>query len=122
MSRIAAVVFLSVLVFACSRTQLAYSNADWLLEYYADKAIDISAVQREQWRPVLLATLQQHRDNELAYLVAYLEMASQIVSEDHDAVDAACLVDAPETVQETHPPDGSHRPGQTSRSAGEGIA
>ena len=93
MSRITVVVFLSVLVFACSRTQLAYSNADWLLEYYAGQTIDISAVQREQWRPLLLATLQQHRDNELAYLVAYLDMASQMVSNDQDAVGATCLVD-----------------------------
>ena len=102
MSRIAVVVFLSVLVFACSRTQLAYSNADWLLEYYAGQTIDISAVQREQWRPLLLATLQQHRDNELAYLVAYLEMASQIISEDHDAVGAACLVDGALQVSRRH--------------------
>mgnify|MGYP001818916414 FL=1 len=102
MSRIAVVVFLSVLVFACSRTQLAYSNADWLLEYYAGQTIDISAVQREQWRPVLLATLQQHRDNELAYLVAYLEMAIQTVSEDHDAVGAACLVDGALQVSRRH--------------------
>jgi hypothetical protein len=102
MSRITVVVFLSVLVFACSRTQLAYSNADWLLEYYAGQTIDISAVQREQWRPLLLATLQQHRDNELAYLVAYLEMASQIISEDHDAVGAACLVDGALQVSRRH--------------------
>ena len=102
MSRITVVVFLSVLVFACSRTQLAYSNADWLLEYYAGQTIDISAVQREQWRPLLLATLQQHRDNELAYLVAYLEMASQIISKDHDAVGAACLVDGALQVSRRH--------------------
>jgi len=102
MSRIAVVVFLSVLVFACSRTQLAYSNADWLLEYYAGQTIDISAVQREQWRPVLAATLQQHRDSELAYLVAYLDMASQMVSEDHDAVGAACLVDGALQVSRRH--------------------
>ena len=102
MSRIAVVVFLSVLVFACSRTQLAYSKADWLLEYYAGQTIDISAVQREQGRPVLEATLQQHRDNELAYLVAYLEMASQIVSKDHDAVGAACLVDGALQVSRRH--------------------
>ena len=102
MSRIAVVVFLSVLVFGCSRTQLAYSNADWLLEYYAGQTIDISAVQREQWRPVLVATLQQHRDNELAYLAAYLEMASQIISEDHDAVGAACLVDGALQVSRRH--------------------
>ena len=70
MLRIVIVVFLGVLVSACSRTQLAYRNADWLLEYYAGKTIDISAVQRDQWRPVLVATLQPHRDSELASLVA----------------------------------------------------
>lgn len=93
MTRILVVVFLSVLVSACSRTQLAYQNADWLLEYYAGQTIDISAAQQEQWQPVLTTILQQHRDSELAYLVAYLDMASQILSNDQDAVGATCLVD-----------------------------
>lgn len=102
MSRIVAVVFLSALVSACSRTQLAYRNADWLLEYYAGQTIDISAAQREQWQPVLATILQQHRDSELTYLVAYLDMASHMVSKDHDAVGATCLVDGALLVSRRH--------------------
>lgn len=102
MVRILVVVFLSVLVSACSRTQLAYRNADWLLEYYAGQTIDISAAQREQWQPVLTAILQQHRDSELAYLVAYLDMASQMVRNDQDAVGATCLVDGALILSQRH--------------------
>ena len=93
MSRIVVVVFLSVLVSACSRTKLAYHNADRLLEYYAGQTIDMNAAQREQWQPVLTAILQLHRDSELVYLVTYLDMASQTVSNDHDEVSATCLVE-----------------------------
>jgi hypothetical protein len=38
----------------------------------------------------------------LAYLVAYLDMASQMVSGDHDAVDASCLVDGASLVSRRH--------------------
>ena len=94
MLRIIVVTFLGVLFSACSSTQLAYRNADWLLEYYAVQTIDISAAQREQWQPVLAGILQKHRESELAYLVAYLDLVSKVVSKDHDAEDAACLVDS----------------------------
>ena len=102
MVRILVVVFLSVLVSACSRTQLAYQNADWLLEYYAGQTIDISAAQQEQWQPILTAILQQHRDSELAYVVAYLDMARHIVSKDQDAAGATCLVDGALILSQRH--------------------
>ena len=102
MSRIIVAVFLSVLVSACSRTQLAYRNADRLLEFYAGQTIDISAAQREQWQPVLTDILKQHRDNELAYLVTYLDMASQTVSMDHNAVSATCLSEYALTLSQRH--------------------
>lgn len=102
MLRIVAVVFLSVWVSACSRTQLAYDNADWLLDYYAGQTVDISAAQREQWRPLLAGILKQHRDSELTYLVAYLDMASNMASEDHSVVDANCLVDSALLVSQRH--------------------
>ena len=102
MIRIPVIVFLCLLVSACSRTQLAYDNADWLLEYYAGQTIDISAAQREQWQPVLTTILQQHRDSELAYLVAYLDMASQMVSNDQEAAGANCLVDGALILSQRH--------------------
>lgn len=102
MIRVVVVALLGLLISACSRTQLAYRNADWLLEYYAGQAVDISAVQREQWQPVLSGILQKHQDSELAYLVDYLDMAGAAVAKDHDAVDAACLVDAALFVYRRH--------------------
>lgn len=102
MLRIVVVAFLGVLVSACSRTQLAYRNADWLLESYAVQTIDISSAQQEQWQPVLAGILQKHRVSELAYLVAYLDIFSKVISKDHDAVDVACLVDNALLVSRRH--------------------
>ena len=102
MLRIVVVVFLCVLVSACSRTQLAYRNADWLLEYYAGQTIDISAEQQEQWQPLLSDTLQKHREIELAYLVAYLDMVNRAVTKEHGAVNSACLVEGAVLVSRRH--------------------
>ncbi len=100
--RLVVVVFLLVLVAACSRTELAYRNADRLLEYYAGRTLDISRTQREQWQPMLAATLQRHRDSELAYLVAYLDMAGRVVNEQGDVAGADCLVDGALLVSQRH--------------------
>ena len=42
---------------ACSRIEFAYRNAGSLLQYYAWKTVRTSATQRDQWQPVLEATL-----------------------------------------------------------------
>jgi len=42
---------------ACNRIEFAYRNADSLLQYYAWKTVRTSATQRDQWQPVLEATL-----------------------------------------------------------------
>jgi hypothetical protein len=102
MLRVFVVVFLGVLVSACSRTHLVYRNADWLLEYYAGQTININAAQRERWQPVLEGTLRQHRHSELAYVVAYLDMAGGVLSKDRDALVAGCLVDGALLVSRRH--------------------
>ena len=102
MLRLVVVVFLLVLVAACSRMELAYRNADRLLEYYAGRTLDISRTQREQWQPMLAATLQRHRDSELAYLVTYLDIAGRLVNEQGDVAGADCLVDGALRVSQQH--------------------
>lgn len=102
MVRLVFILLLAGLVIACSRTQLAYENADWLLERYAGRAIDISAVQREQWQPVLARTLRQHRSDELPQILAYLDLADRVISRADESADAACLVDGALVIAEQH--------------------
>lgn len=102
MMRLVFTLFLTGLVIACSRAQLAYENADWLLERYAGRTIDISAVQREHWRPLLTRTLQQHRSNELPHILAYLDLADRVISRTDPAADAACLVDGALVIADQH--------------------
>jgi len=102
MQRAVVVFSICILIVACSRTHLAYNNADWLLERYAVKTIDISADQREQWQPVLSHVLQRHHRIELPQLVAYLDLATHISSQTDPATSAACLVDGAMGIARRH--------------------
>lgn len=102
MQRINLLIAVALLLAGCSRTQLAYDNADWLLERYAAKTIDISADQREQWRSVLTDVLQQHRRIELPHLVAYLDLASEHIGQTHTSTAATCLLDGALSIARRH--------------------
>jgi hypothetical protein len=100
MRRFVLITFLCMFGIACSSTQLAYRNADWLLERYAGKTVDINATQRAQWRSSLDQTLQLHRSNELPRLVAYLDDVSRIISQ--PGTGAGCLLDGATMIAERH--------------------
>lgn len=87
---------------ACSRTELAYRNADWLLDYYAWKTVRTDAAQREQWDPILQDTLHRHRERELPLVIAYLELADRIVRKQPDSPGATCLVDGALLLYQRH--------------------
>jgi hypothetical protein len=92
MLRILVVLALTVLA-GCSRTELVYRNADWLLERYAGKTLDANREQREQWRPVLTGVLAQHRDQVLPVAVGLLDEWLQAVEAGDRTVSAECLLD-----------------------------
>ena len=102
MQRFVVVLSLCIFIVACSSTRLAYNKADWLLERYAAKTVDISTEQRELWRPLLNDALEQHRHTELPQLVAYLDLASQITSQTDSASGAACLADGALDIARRH--------------------
>lgn len=87
---------------ACSRTDLAYRNADRLLSYYAWKTVDPTPAQRDQWQPVLDDTIQQHRREELPQVIAYLELAGRIIREEDASGGTACLVDSAQLLYQRH--------------------
>ncbi len=92
MSRLIVIAILSLLATACSRTELAYRNAEGLLEYYAWKTVRASSTQRDDWQPLLRTTLRQHREQELPLVIAYLDLAESGINET-GGLGAACLVD-----------------------------
>lgn len=102
MPRLIVISLLTLFGSACSRTELAYRNADSLLEYYAWRTVHTSAAQRDHWQPVLQFTLRRHREQELPLFIAYLDLAARIVRETDGSVGAACLVDGALLLYQRH--------------------
>lgn len=102
MPRLFVIAVLTLFGAACSRSELAYRNADSLLEYYAWKTVRTSAAQREHWRPVLQTTLRRHREQELPIVIAYLDLAARIIRETDGSVGSACLVDGALLLYQRH--------------------
>jgi len=102
MLRFTAIALLTLAVAACGRTELAYRNADRLLGYYTWKTVHASAAQRDDWQPVLQATLRHHRERELPLVVAYLDLATRLVRETEASPGAECLVDGALLLYQRH--------------------
>ena len=102
MPRAATIVLLILLGAACSRTEVAYRKADWLLEYYAWKTVHTSASQLDEWQPVLQATLRHHRDQELPLVVDYLDQARRFIREPDTSPGASCLIDGALLLYQRH--------------------
>ncbi len=102
MSRVLVIALVCFLVSACSRVEFAYRNADWFLEYQADRAVDITAIQLDLWEPLLIDTLRRHREEELPLVVEYLQLAGNIVGQSAKSGGAACLLGAAVLVYERH--------------------
>jgi hypothetical protein len=101
-SRILIVSLLISLAGGCSTTGFAYRNADWFIERYARQAVDASAGQRERWEPVVQATLQQHREEILPLLIAYLDRLDQVVQTPQDRSGVECLVNGALRLYDRH--------------------
>jgi hypothetical protein len=82
-----------VLTAACSRTEVAYRNADQLLKYYSWQSVRSNSSQRQQLQPLLESKLQHHREQELPLVVAYLDLFDELSQQTDVSPDAACLVD-----------------------------
>ena len=102
MVRLVVIAVLILLGSACSRTELAYRNADWLLEHYAGQTVDVSATQRELWQPVLASTLEHHRQEELPLVIAYLDTVTRSIREADSSIGAACLVETALILYQRH--------------------
>ena len=92
-----------LLLGGCSSTQWLYRNADWVIERYAVKSLDVNEAQLEAWRPLLERVLKQHLDREIPILEHYLDlMARAVAGLPGERVDAACLVSATNLIFTRH--------------------
>ena len=60
----------ALILSGCSRTELVYRNADWLITRWADAQLDLTGAQQRAWEPQLEAALELHRAEELPHLAA----------------------------------------------------
>jgi hypothetical protein len=90
----ALVCLLSIALAGCSRTQLAYNQADFLLAHYADDYLGLTSDQLDRWEPRLEQTLAAHRRDELPYLAAYFDRVRTAARSGFPAPETACLVGA----------------------------
>ena len=86
----------------CSTTQLAYRNADWLLERYAKQTLDVNEEQRLRWQPQLESTLQQHREDLLPRVIGYLDRLDAALQDTQENPDIGCLVDGAISLYRQH--------------------
>jgi hypothetical protein len=93
---------LCALCAGCSTTQLAYRNADWLLERYARQTLDMNEEQRLRWQPLLESTLQQHREDLLPRVIGYLDRLDAALQETQQNPDIDCLVNGAISLYREH--------------------
>ena len=79
-------------VVACSKTQFAYNHADWLLERYADRYLDLTQAQKQQWKPLLKAQLQRHRNEEIPRWVTSLSLLENSAADGLTEIELQCVV------------------------------
>ena len=100
--RILILSLLIALVSGCSRTGFAYRHADWFIERYARQTVDVNAGQRERWKPVLQASLQQHREVVLPVVISYLDTLDRALQSRRDAAAVECLLNGALSLYERH--------------------
>jgi len=76
----------------CSKVEMVYRNADWLIERWADQLLDLTPAQKAQWRSDLDLMLTRHRQVELPQVVALLGEFEQHAREELPEPVLTCLV------------------------------
>ena len=79
-------------VVACSKTRFAYNHADWLLERYADRYLDLTQAQKQRWNPLLKAQLQRHRSEEIPRWVTTLSLLENSAADGLTEPELQCVV------------------------------
>lgn len=89
--RIAIITAASLLVAACSSVQLAYRNADWLIDDWAEHYIDFTPPQEDLWERELELALAVHRRLELPRIVGFIEAGERAAERGVSEATLGCL-------------------------------
>jgi uncharacterized protein YceK len=101
-NRVLVVALVVILTSGCSSVQLAYNSADFFIERYADDYLGLDGPQRRAWSPLLAASLDQHRSQELPYLAAFFGQAAQDARDGFTRAEVDCLLDQFEVLYQRH--------------------
>ncbi len=94
--RILIVVLLAALIAlgGCSRIQIVYRSADFLLAGYVDDYLGLDSRQLEAWEPRLKSALAEHRAQELPRLAGFFDQTLKASREGFDTRATSCLTSA----------------------------
>jgi len=90
------------LLSGCSSVQLAYNSADFFIERYAEDYLGLDGTQMREWSPLLDASLDRHRNEELPYLAAFFKQAAADARTGFTRPKVDCLLDQFETLYRRH--------------------
>ena len=76
----------------CSGNQLLYRNADWLIEQWADRLLDLTTEQKADWRNHLDPALTRHREVEVPRLAGFFQDVEQHARHELPEPVVECLV------------------------------
>lgn len=85
-------VLLLVIFAGCSRTDLVYSNADWLLQRWAAGLLDPESAQREDWDQLMAQAMQVHQRELLPEVVRILRTAEVAAADGLDRRELSCWI------------------------------
>ncbi|WP_125932156.1 DUF6279 family lipoprotein [Thiosocius teredinicola] len=93
---------LATALVACSRTEMLYENADWLILRWTGELVDASDEQREAWREPFAGVMSDHRRQLLSPVVEWLNSAEVQVAGHATASDIQCLMDSADQLYRRH--------------------
>ena len=89
-------------VAACSRAELVYENADWLIYHWATGLVDATSDQRDAWRERFDVLLDEHRQRLLPEVVALVGVAEEEVKRGLSEQSLNCLFDRADALYRDH--------------------
>jgi hypothetical protein len=95
-------VLLLVALIGCSRTEIAYRNADWLVARWAAGLLDPETAQASAWEGVLERAMQTHQRDLLPGVVTLLQSAEAAAQDGLDRHELTCWADLLEQAYQAH--------------------
>jgi hypothetical protein len=86
----------------CSRLDIAYGTAPFLIQRWANDYLDLDSAQATGWEPRLKAALAAHRATELPVLTGFVEGLYEASLSGFDAANTRCLTAAFQDLYRRH--------------------